>query len=369
MRLVALSSPGLSRFDVPWPLSPADPSGLFGGGLAERWAELNDPQPQEWDEPYRSGIDALVLLSASDREAAFDDLRRLFGTTADLGVAVVGVEVGERLRNRYGESIEHFGYVDGSSQPRFFTGDVEAEELRNRFHDWSAAAAPRQVLVPCGRGGELGYGTFMVYRKLAQDVRAFREALAARSVEGGGKGSWEETERLGGLLVGRLPDGRPIAYADQLPSPIPVENGFSYDGAGAGCPLAAHVRVMNPRVMGRRLLPARRGIPYGRRAVDPASARSVADLPSDGVGLLFVAVMADLGRQFEELQQAANGREGDGSVDPLIGRVGGGSVPRQRWADPGTGRTVEGRLGGYVHLLGGEYLYVPSPGFLTELRR
>ena len=68
----------------------------------------------------------------------------------------------------------------------------------------------REVLVAdpgAARPGE-SFGSFLVYRKLEQNVRAFKKQEARIAGKLGLKG--EDAERAGALLVGRFEDGTPV---------------------------------------------------------------------------------------------------------------------------------------------------------------
>jgi deferrochelatase/peroxidase EfeB len=120
--------------------------------------------------------------------------------------------------------------------------------------------------------------SFLVYRKLHQDVAAFRAQLArAADLYPGGE------DLLAAKIVGRWRDGTPIDLSPDradagIVSNEERNNAFSYatDSDGLRCPIGAHVRRANPRdslpfegklVNRHRLI--RRGIPYG----DPLSER------------------------------------------------------------------------------------------------
>src|SRR5204863_4349294 len=104
-------------------------------------------------------------------------------------------------------------------------------------------------------------GSFLVYRKLEQDVPAFRSLAAGlgRRLPGG------PTEAAA-KLIGRWPDGTPLAGPARG-----SRFGFAADPDGLACPVGAHVRRGNPRDAlpngrrsTRRHQMLRRGVPYGR---------------------------------------------------------------------------------------------------------
>ena len=138
------------------------------------------------------------------------------------GITVEAIEPAGILHDRHGNSIEHFGYADGKSQPRFFTGDLERPSGEASTGGWDDGFSPAQVLSPCPSGQ--GYGSFLVYRKLEQDVRNFRAAVhaLARELE-------ISAEEAGGLIVGRTTDGTPIHLASG-PVHDSADNSFTFPG-------------------------------------------------------------------------------------------------------------------------------------------
>jgi hypothetical protein len=93
-------------------------------------------------------------------------------------------------------------------------------------------------------------GSFVVYRKLQQDVAGFWQFLereAARLFER------EDAERmiwLAARLVGRWPSGAPLVLAPHGDDrQLGNRDDFLYrdDGGGLSCPIGAHIRRANPR--------------------------------------------------------------------------------------------------------------------------
>ena len=264
-----------------------------------------------------------------------------------------------------GEQREHFGFTDGFSQPAI--EGVAREDVRGqgipykRLPWWPLSRTRWRAIKP----GEfvLGYededrgpapappapfdrnATYMVWRKLHQDVGGFRAQLAeqARRLE-------LDEELVAAKLVGRWRDGSPLVLRPDGPDPALGNdklraNDFRYgdDPLGLRCPRGAHVRRTNPRdTLGwegrltarHRIL--RRGMPYGPPLPDGAA--------DDGEarGLLFVCLQASIARQFEIVQsQWCNdgnafglGREADPDHRPR----------RQRGAPHHRGRSAAGGL-------------------------
>ena len=366
---IALAASGYARLGVDETRWPSDRA--FRTGLRAR--DLGDPDPLRWEAPYRDGIDAIILVGSHD-DALTDqkvrDLRRGLGES----VCVIGEETGNTLENRNGDAIEHFGYVDGRSQPLFIDEDLGKErETTDGVGRWNPLVPLGHVLVadPAVLDSDDAYGSYLVYRKLEQNVRAFKQQEATLVEELALVG--ENAERMGALLIGRFEDGTPLALAAEAGMGDPVPNDFTYDddAAGARCPLGAHIRRMNPRRAepAERTVIARRGQGYGVRTDDPSD-DDLASKPSGGVGLLFMAVVAAIEQQFERLQRAANGEDG-GPFDAITGqRRNPADEPRVEFSG------AWGRVGAptrqlavepAVTLLGGEYCFLPSIAFLRGL--
>jgi len=209
-------------------------------------------------------------------------------------------------------------------------------------------------------------GSYLVYRKLHQDVAAFRRQLAASAaLYPGGE------ERLAAKIVGRWRDGTPVALSPEHSDPTLVadaarNNAFAYgeDADGTRCPVGAHVRRANPRdslpfegklVNRHRLI--RRGIPYG----EPLAAGSLEDDGRDR-GVLFMCLQTSIARQFEFVQSQWLG---DGNAfglgddqDVLLGPQDGN--PPAKMTVPGRPPFFHGPLSRVVSVRGGEYFFVPG---------
>jgi Dyp-type peroxidase family len=396
------------------PAPPVDQglySDVFRRGMAARQPFLLDPPRGDWEPGYNDEtrpIDALVLLAADDPAQLVAVERVVSGQLKDL-VDVVASERGINLRKTFhpedgpdGVAVEHFGYVDGRSQPLFLFRQVLRERPAGGGVFWDPRAPLGQVLVPDPNGAPaVSFGSFLVYRKLEQNVRGFKEAEAKLAAELG-----LPRELAGAMAVGRYEDGTPVALQPG-DGARPIPNDFNYGGdpLGQTCPFHAHVRKSNPRLesvkfkgpfaqsveeeLGHRI--ARRGIPYGGPLSDSDSPD---DLPTRGVGLLFFCYQADIWEQFEFIQRfwcdspgflqpglggpgAANyqpatgldaviGQSRPGQPDPVIGQV---PEPPRNWPDawgkPTTKVTTD--FAHLVTLKGGEYLFSPCISFLKGL--
>ncbi len=394
-----VTAKGYSYFQVAAAKRPSDAS--FAAGMEN--AALNDPPRSEWEPTFRDlNIHVMLLLAHDDKtilsvEAAkiISELRPL-STDDPFVSSAIRIEYGNSIRNHNEDGLEHFGYVDGVSQPLFFKDENErfkatATPSTGATLAWNPFAPLKLVLVkdPSVTAPD-ACGSYFVFRKLEQDVRAFKEAeeaLAnALSLVG------EDRELAGALVVGRYEDGTPVTLTpkDGLIG-SGAANNFNYDQdqAGLRCPFHAHIRKSNPRGTGGAETPAgekahimaRRGIPFGLREVTPAIDSQPEQFPSGGgVGLLFQSFQANLSAQFEFIQKAwvNNGTfpfsnpAGPSGIDPIIGQSPTPVPPADRafqW--PGTygqpGPTVAAGFASFVKMKGGEYFFAPSIDGLKSL--
>jgi deferrochelatase/peroxidase EfeB len=374
---VAFTAPGLAALGLPPAVLCTFPP-EFQEGMAhpERARTLGDEEesaPEAWElgGPGHPPIHAVLLLHAATRGALrtfVEEERRVLEAT---GGAVALVPHGEQEGTVPEGHLEPFGFRDGMAQPRvegIHGHGVPTGEFILGYPNHYGIVPPGPVvpgtldpggllppLVNPHRAGEelrdLGlHGTYLVYRKLEQDVARFWRFLAAEAERRGRPQDAAYTVRLGALCVGRWPGGAPLALSPDQDDPTLAEtDDFLYgdDPEGRRCPLGAHVRRTNPRDvihpygpetslrMSRAHRILRRGRIYGeplfdlRRLQAPGASlgRELAELRDDGKprGLHFLSVNAGIAGQFEFIQQAwCNNPRFNGlhdNPDPLIGRV------------------------------------------------
>jgi Dyp-type peroxidase family len=273
---------------------------------------------------------------------------------------------------------EHFGFRDGISQPGV-RGRIKqdgAERLVTTRY-----GVPSQQGIDFGKTGqplvwpgqfltgqpvsqddhpalapELTNGSFLVFRRLQQDVKAFyddTDAMAQKLNAATGQALSGSDLRTG--IVGRFPSGASLMRHQQEPIQPEGPNEINYfvfgtalptialsDGTavagsaadpdvlrGRRCPVWAHTRKVNPRdqgtnrgnpvdTIGFQML--RRGIPFG-----PSYDHSNPASPSNKEprGLLFLSYQANIARQFEILNHDwMNNRDAPqaGGFDLLVGQ-------------------------------------------------
>ena len=399
------------------------PRSRFRTGMLCAADDLGDTlTPQNAVEPleiaYLNGtIDALLLL-ANHCDAYLSDIAdRVIARLASTGIAsTVALERGVVRRNAARQGVEHFDYADGISQPLFFTSDFENPEQREPVDRWNPFAPLRLAIFrDPGVKHEHAFGSYYVFRKLEQNVRAFYAAEATLACELGLPS--EDASRAGAMIVGRFRDGTPLAMSPAAGAATAGANNFRYDGLlatlepdvpgsedafGLKCPFQAHVRKTNPRQSqnaknntpqeirnqeehdrDRRIV--RRGITYG--------IRSATELPEHGVGLLFGCFQSSIVGQYAFIQRnwannadfkiQSTAEDDFTGLDPVIGQLAKGRMPDQHWRkqyggclDPEPQALNElrvlcshshsTRLGDFVKFRGGEFFFAPSLPFLLS---
>jgi Dyp-type peroxidase family len=342
-----------------------------------------DAKPATWETGFRGDVHALVTLADSQLATVVAAAAAITASLAGVGTPLT-TEEGAVLRRPTGggnsEPIEHFGYFDGISNPIFTRRDLDGEAQKIPIGpDWDPGAPLSLILAPDPFAGAAAdaFGSYLVYRKLGQDVALFNQRVVDLGASLG-----MNPVLAGAMLVGRFKDGTPVVERDTPTPDLAVSNDFDYDGDGDSfrCPAHAHIRKANPRgttpltslASERKRRITRRGIPYGKpvpNLVDP----SVPSDPAPGAarGLLFLCFQRNIEKQFEFIQQTwidnpsfPNLLGGSGD-DPLIGQDGdeGQKWPKV-WGNKNGGKkrvNVESA----VTLKGGEYFFAPSMAFIA----
>jgi deferrochelatase/peroxidase EfeB len=420
---VAFSSEGLAALGLPPAVLCTFPP-EFRDGIAhpERSRILGDTEasdPGQWEVggPRTPPVHALLIVHAASEpelEIACQDHRALMDEAEGGVVELPGsMQLGYRPQDDY----EPFGFHDGISQPPVagLTGDgVPTGEFILGYPNHFAVVAPTPLVAPeLDPGGllprsanpahasaslrDLGVnGSFVVYRKLEQDVTGFWRFMQSEAMRMAGTADPAGAVALAARCVGRWPSGAPLVLAPESEAPeLGGHDDFLYraDPDGLACPIGAHIRRVNPRddlkpysaaqslsmSEAHRLL--RRARVFGRQVVHPSllsdvanggGARTAVD-PEDvggARGIHFFCVNADIRRQFEFVQQTwcNNPRFGglNDNKDPLIGDNDRADAPPSHMTIPRRPvRIRTAALPRFVTVRAGAYLFMPS---LTALR-
>jgi len=382
-------------------------SSTFAGGMrATAVEDFADPPVTAWDRGYQTRIDAMLLLADDDELFLMRRTREAL-EAIERTCTVSLVETGQALRDATGNGVEHFGFADGRSQPAYLPDDFSVNADNGRTADgrgesvrrWDPFEPLERVLIRDGGVSDdpRCHGSFLVFRKLEQNVRAFHEQRRALAHQLG----FEEAEdaRAGALIVGRFEDGTPLTLQRWDGWHPPETNDFNFDTdvRGARCPLFAHIRKVNPRghtrtdttvAPGSRTVPSgrmqteteterrrritRRSITYDNRSRYPVPAEERGQLPAAHVGVLFMCFQASIREQFAFMQRhwCNNADFPQGSVGPdaLVGQG-----PSHPLAWPTVYNDDEHRLEAPVRsvvtMKGGEFFFAPSLPFFEQLEK
>jgi cytochrome P450/deferrochelatase/peroxidase EfeB/uncharacterized membrane protein YeaQ/YmgE (transglycosylase-associated protein family) len=421
---------GLHALSAPFRMTMAARARMLGDapGGHSAWRFSDDPL-------HSRGAHALLMLYGQESGLTHAELvdghdQLIQHFDGDVVQTVPCTPVGGRLDQ------EHFGFRDGVSQPvirgtrrksrpvperdvvaagefllgyRNVQGFVPPPITVGSEHDPAndlptPAAADSNRYPYFGSRGESIHardfgrnGCFIAIRQLDQDPQGFQDQLvhtAARLKDdypglaelAGGAVS---AEWLGAKIIGRWRDGSPLVGNADVPARRserrPAPNDFAYgvdDPRGLACPLGAHIRRANPRdslepgdrdeqsITNRHRL-LRRGRTYDYEADGAGTGRRT--------GLLFIALCADLERQFEFVQRSwLNATSFHGLVeerDPLLGGGADGKAGQKAAAARPEGFTIPTAVGplrvaslqSYVTLRGGGYFFLPSRSALAFL--
>ena len=375
---------------------------------------INGQTPEEKEQPPLKYVEEAYQWVMSQIDASGGGVVLLTGHRGDEGQDDLPFQDASLLYDKSGNIMakEHFGYTDGIGDP-VFEGQI-TEEYRvvgrgklTREGGWARLETGEFLLGHPDEAHEYPpappptllarNGTFMVYRKLHQNVASFERLLDAHAESFSG-----DRELLAAKLSGRWRDnGAPIAHTPDAASKAEWDKlfyaaiaakdertvdkmlaDFRFDLMGYKCPIGAHIRRINPRgslefgqdgayntpgALDNRRRILRRGLPYGV-VRDPAS--------DDGNhGVIFMALNTSIERQFEFVQQQwinyANDSKEGSDKDVLLGNHSdpNGACPSKMviHADPKSGRPpyFVNKIPRLVETRGGDYFFIPS---MTALR-
>ena len=407
---IAFTLSGMEKLGLPHQELSAFPRefqmGMAAPERARRLGDFGDNAPESWEfgGPNTPAIDLLLMLYAQD-EAILDQTTRHALSAQPTSSGIEEVFRQSSIRH---DGNEPFGFRDGISQPvivgtagkplpgqsvlkagEFLLGHEDEYGDLMPVPTVSRELDPDRILVVDSsqpNRATFGHnGTFLVFRKLAQDVEGFRNFLDRATRNPDGSSNPDRAKLLGAKMMGRWPSGAPLTLAPEKDNPELGRNkyrnndfGFAKsDIDGFACPVGSHIRRANPRDalafpaepirslnLSNRHRIIRRGRPY----------REVSQLTAEVVeqGILFLAINASIVRQFEFIQQSwLNNPKFNGLYDerdPLSS------------ANPGDGmmtiqaKPVRERLHGlprFVTMRGGAYFFLPSIRalkFLAQIR-
>jgi Dyp-type peroxidase family len=420
---VAFTAAGLAALGLPpsviCTFPPEFQDGITHPRRSRILGDTDASAPATW-EIGRDATDLhLVVLVHAATDAERDTtLRHVHTQAGETGGGVREIDGSPQIGYRPRGDYEPFGFHDGLAQPRVQglagegvpTGECilgylnhyelfpQVPVLPANLDADGTLPALQNPHHPPGTWRDFGrHGTFIVYRKLRQDVAGFWRFMRDESARlAGGPPDAVAMVRLAAKCVGRWPSGAPLALAPDRDVPsLGQQDDFLYghDPDGMACPLGAHVRRAHPRDVLKPYEPAvsrsmseahrllRRARVFGAPLFDPEllrrpsevdAARVLLGLEDDGRdrGIHFFAVNASIASQFEFVQQTwCNNPHFSGlydNKDPVVGDHGGdGQAPSHMTIPEDRGTVRTSALPRFVTVRGGAYLFMPS---LTALR-
>jgi Dyp-type peroxidase family len=437
---VAFSAEGLRALELPPEILAKFSSEFFSGMAGEesrsrRLGDLGADAPSFWRWGAPGKVPHVLLMLYAESGAL-----KGWRESVEAKLPAAGLRQVSRLDCSFLDGKEPFGFVDGISQPKldwarkrladstdqlYYGNDVALGEFLLGYPNEYGTYTERPLLSaqddpwaelwraedhPALRDLARN-GSYLVFRQLQQHAHQFWRFLDQET-----HGNPAQRNHLAEAMVGRKMGGEPLASRSR--EPIPgigpkaddiAYNQFTYDTDvfGEHCPVGAHIRRANPRNadlpgkpkgvlarlfrilgfgnahIGEDLIAAtrfhrilRRGRKYGS-TLEPDEAIGNPATDNQERGIYFIALAANIGRQFEFVQNAwmmATKFAGfTAESDPLLGNraripgcpaTDGFSLPQAN----GVNQRVTG-LPQFVTVRGGAYFFLPSIRALKYLSR
>jgi Dyp-type peroxidase family len=425
---IGFTAAGLRELGAPGVDQITDAS--FRAGLAVQSPGLNDPvtgegAPANWVVGKTgSNLHGILLVTGPTKKSVDDRLaqiRAMAGTNWNVLFSELG------MTRQLDRGHEHFGYLDGVSQPGV-RGQIDAAFPAHTFLTPSknpndpGQGNPGQDLLwpgefvfgypeqkpddldppgPVKHGGAqwMDNGSFMVFRRLKQLVPEFNQFVDAQ-----GTALNMDPDLLGARMVGRWKSGAPMVTTPLQDDPVLAQDPllindfeFSQDAAARRCPYAAHIRKSYPRdditpagsslptdfekreaseanTQTHRIM--RAGIPFGDEVSDDEAKQNKT---LQDRGLMFVCYQTSIEDQFEFILKfwvnnptfpPASG--GNAGHDPILGQANGAN--RTRVFGGAHVNYPTGPVGAAIQLpsdfivpTGGGYFFVPSISALATV--
>lgn len=421
---IAFSQAGLTKFGGN-PARIVDP--IFQMGPARSAAALGDsvdaegnPAGWQFGNSRDREPDVLLIIASASEAEVLDAAERYVQQLGECEIVIR--ECGRRIAR----DAEHFGFIDGISQPGVRGRTDEHTLLTTRAYPtdhpqaamWSRPGQrltwpgqfvfgypsldPDAIQLPGPIAGEndpfLRNGSLLVVRRLSQDVNLFWRAMGALAAELSVRTGTEWTaEKAAARCMGRWRDGTPVSLSPDKEDPAIVDNfyrrnGFKFvapvgaatltdddgdhqfpgagaDPQGVGCPFFGHIRKVNPRDQSHDF----GGV--GSTLRSQMLRRGIPFGPDwsgieDGAdrGLMFMSYQTSIQHGFFRLMNewvTDSARPIPGGIDPIIGRS---PVGGRRLLLPWRGEQIQVTVDGdFVRATGAGYFFTPGIKVLRRL--
>jgi deferrochelatase/peroxidase EfeB len=236
-------------------------------GRADVVGDVGPHAPEHWEGGLGGpDIHAMGLIrtdSDEGREEATRIIREDIEAFGGVEIRFVQDTTALAHENGIGSEGEHFGFADPISQPPIEGADAPSypgDGVLENDGTWRALKPGEFLLGYEDEAGALGTqapepfelrlnGTYVVFRKLYQDVAAFRRYLVSAAKALYGSDDQHHQELVAAKMMGRWRSGCPIDLSPEKDDPAIAadpnrRNDFTYagDGQGLRCPLGSHLR-------------------------------------------------------------------------------------------------------------------------------
>ncbi|KAI0833770.1 peroxidase TAP [Trametes gibbosa] len=365
--------------------------------LGDKGTTVNGQFVPDWIPAFKTTIHGVILISgdcAATLAATRLVVEAIFNFGAHNATIHELITLTGTVRPGDESGHEHFGFLDGISQPAVKGIDTNPNPGQETVD---------QGVILLGRGIDVARpawavdGSFLALRYLFQLVPEFNNFLKANPIKATGLTPEQGSELLGARLVGRWKSGAPVDLAPTADDPAlgkdPLRNNnFRYAFPGdpttqERCPFAAHTRKTNPRadledppigadIQTRRII--RRGVQFGPEVTAEEASSGKTKF---GRGLIFVAYQSTIPNGFQFIQHSwANATNFPPKqpvppstqpvlpgFDPLIGQTNADSARSLIGTDPNNQDASLTLPTEWILPRGGEYFFSPSlPALRTK---
>jgi len=390
-------------------LTAVDQPFLDGGlkdsqGLNDKGTGTGASFVPDWEEPFKQKLHGVIVIAGESHHSVdkkIHEIESIFRVGTPLASILKITSVTGDARPGSLSAHEHFGYLDGVSNPAILGFDTNIPPgpgpIRPGVILMGHPGDERQEgqrLVPNERDPWMIDGSFLVFRYLFQKVPEFDDFVNrnASTVQGPGMTKQQSADLLGARLVGRWKSGAPVDITpfiddEDLGGDPQRNNNFAFSAERniqKLCPFAAHVRKTLPRAdleeringeggfptESRRIM--RRGIQFGPEVTKQEKAQKKT---LHGRGLLFACYQSSITQGFQFIQHSwANDTkfppfQKTGLIpgfDPIIGQARPGEVRKLTGVNPNNPSFELELDDNWVVPRGGEYFFTPSIKGLTE---
>ncbi|KAF8151502.1 hypothetical protein B0H34DRAFT_131748 [Crassisporium funariophilum] len=358
-----------------------------GANLGDQGTGSGPNFDPDWEPEFKEELHGVIVV-AGDSHLSVDkkirQIEQIFGVGSNVHSIREVTSVRGDARPGALAAHEHFGYLDGVSNPQIVGFDKNPPP---------GPAPIRAGAILVGEDGDLNKdsrepwmvdGSFLVFRYLFQKVPEFDDFVDRNALKGPGMTKEQGADLLGARLIGRWKSGAPIDITPFQDDPAlgadpQRNNNFHFTAEQTFqklCPFAAHIRKSLPRadleslgisIERNRIM--RRGIQFGPEVTRHEKA---AKRTSHGRGLLFACYQSSITDGFQFIQKNwinnanfpfAESIPDEPGLDPILGQ---GPVRQLSGTNPDKPSDILQLDAQWVIPRGGEYFFSPSLKGLTD---